>query len=106
MIRVLRLLEYTYETVEEMETDLGRWQVPANGSRWWNPRKPGIGIKSAVLPGTTLLDVPEPTTESGRNPMIPGYCDASCAVSLEGGDRCTPLQAVIDLAVRVEALGG
>jgi len=31
MIRVLRLLEYQYETAEQMEEDMGRWYIPANG---------------------------------------------------------------------------
>jgi hypothetical protein len=32
-IRVLRLLEYIYDTAERAQKDQERWQVPANGSR-------------------------------------------------------------------------
>jgi hypothetical protein len=44
-IRVLRLLEYTYESVEEMEKDMKRWGV--QGVRGYNPR---CVIKSVTLP--------------------------------------------------------
>lgn len=43
-IRVLRLMEYTYESVEVMEKDMARWQVQGtevHGS---------IKIKSTTLP--------------------------------------------------------
>jgi hypothetical protein len=32
MIRVLRLIQYEYDDVEQMEADMARWQLPANGS--------------------------------------------------------------------------
>lgn len=102
-IRVLRLLEYTYPDVEHMELDMARWAVQQGSIRFGS--NPTV-IKSVVLPLEVLavpLAVPE--EEPGKNPLIPGYCDASCAVSLEGGDHwCTPLQAVADLAAKLEAL--
>lgn len=46
-IRVLRLLEYTYPSVERMEQDMGNWTIPANGTyRTGSTNK----IKSATLP--------------------------------------------------------
>jgi hypothetical protein len=33
MIRVTRILEYTYEDNETAEQDMGRWYIPANGTR-------------------------------------------------------------------------
>lgn len=58
-IRVLRLLEYTYDSVETMEADMAHWTIPANGAR--NPgstAKPArLIICSATLPLEVLLDV-------------------------------------------------
>lgn len=46
MIRVLRLLEYEYDTPERAEQDMGRWQIPANGS--YN-KAYGIVVRSSVI---------------------------------------------------------
>lgn len=32
-VRILRLLEYIYDTPERAQKDQERWQIPANGSR-------------------------------------------------------------------------
>jgi hypothetical protein len=45
-IRVLRLLEYTYTSVERMEQDMSHWQIPTNGT--WDAH--GIVIRSAIIP--------------------------------------------------------
>lgn len=57
-IRVLRLLEYTYDTVETMEADRKRWHVQEG--RLVNPR---ITIRSTTLPLEVLDDEPEPVDE-------------------------------------------
>lgn len=49
-IRVLRLLEYTYDSVEQMDKDMALWQVPANGQHLHGR------LKSATLPLTILKD--------------------------------------------------
>lgn len=45
MIRVLRLIEYTYETPERAEEDMGKWQLPASGSSAFG----GLVVKSAII---------------------------------------------------------
>lgn len=63
MIRVLRLLEYSYPDVAAMERDMALWNIPANGTK--GPLGVGRTIKSAVLP-LTVLDVdPEPEDFNG-----------------------------------------
>lgn len=47
MIRVVRIMEYVYETPEDMVADMSHWCVPAYGLKRWNSR---CLIKSAVLP--------------------------------------------------------
>ena len=46
MIRVLRLMEYTYSSVETMEQDMAHWAVPAFGEKRWNENET---IKSATM---------------------------------------------------------
>lgn len=58
-IRVLRLLEYTYDTLEEMENDMGRWGVAANGSHRIGKNST---IRSAILPSSIMDDPPLPAT--------------------------------------------
>ncbi len=45
-IRVLRLIEYVYDTPDEAQKDMERWGVPANGSYSPNPSK---SIRSAII---------------------------------------------------------
>lgn len=45
MIRILRLLEYTYEDNERAEEDIGRWQIPAIGTS----RHGNMTIRSAII---------------------------------------------------------
>lgn len=53
MIRVLRILEYTYDTPEIMEKDMARWQLGANATKIINAAN-GMTIKSSImLPETT-----------------------------------------------------
>jgi len=47
MIRVVRLLEYTYGSVEQAAEDMRRWQVGINGAYRPNPH---MTIASATLP--------------------------------------------------------
>jgi hypothetical protein len=55
-IRVLRVLEYVYDDVEEMERDMSHWQLGATGTR---TNRGGI-VRSTVLPLEVLdhEDVP------------------------------------------------
>lgn len=47
-IRVIRLMEYTYETVADAYRDMAHWTVPAQGMM--NPSgRPDRAIKSAVI---------------------------------------------------------
>jgi hypothetical protein len=50
-IRVLRLIEYTYDSVEVMEADVTHW-TNANGS--WRPNERTL-IKSATMSLETVL---------------------------------------------------
>jgi len=45
MIRVLRILEYIYETPERAEEDLSNWGVAANGSHNFGD----LVVKSAII---------------------------------------------------------
>ena len=56
MIRVLRILEYTYESNERAEEDMQRWQVPAVGSQ----RHGDMTIRSSVI---TDLNFQEETSD-------------------------------------------
>lgn len=53
-IRVVRLLEYSYDSVDTMVADQQRWAIPANGVGP-HPNK-HVQIRSAVLP-VDLFDV-------------------------------------------------
>lgn len=59
MIRVLRLMEYTYDTPEEAQRDMDRWMVPANGSKVVATRGT---IRSTII--TNLDHTPEEETPS------------------------------------------
>lgn len=48
MIRVLRVMEYEYDTLEQANADMARWQVPAVGSKKFGP-------KAALIKSTVLL---------------------------------------------------
>jgi hypothetical protein len=55
MIRVLRLIEYTYPDNETAEADMQRWGVPANGSKKWGKHD------DKVIRSTIIIDLdPEP----------------------------------------------
>jgi hypothetical protein len=47
MIRVLRIMEYTYDSPEDAEEDMGNWYIPANGTK--SGLRKGLHIKSAVI---------------------------------------------------------
>jgi len=55
--RVLRLLEYTYDTAERMADDMSRWTIPANGSH----RAGQLVIRSAVLPLEIIYPFSQPS---------------------------------------------
>ena len=45
MIRVLRLIEYVYETNDRAQEDMERWEIPANGAKNFG----GMVIKSSII---------------------------------------------------------
>ncbi len=45
MLRILRVIEYTYETPERMVEDMARWQVGANATKYFGSET----IKSAII---------------------------------------------------------
>ena len=45
MIRILRIMEYTYEDNDRAEEDMARWQMPSVGTR----RHGNMTIKSAII---------------------------------------------------------
>lgn len=47
MIRVLRVIEYTYDDAEDAERDMGHWKLAANGTMMVSGRS--IVIKSAII---------------------------------------------------------
>lgn len=49
MIRVLRLLEYTFETNEQAEKHMSNFGVPANGTHYINGRDGVLKIRSAII---------------------------------------------------------
>lgn len=51
MIRVLRLLEYSYENYEQAELDMRQWTIPAFGSKAFGKKT----VYSAILPPVTEL---------------------------------------------------
>lgn len=68
-IRVLRVLEYTYDTVESMEHDMERWQIPANGSKTPGSRQV---IKSATFPLEVIfVDLAEVLKDSIKDYQLP-----------------------------------
>lgn len=52
-VRVLRIIEYTYDTQKIAENDMGRWNVPANGTY---KRAEGRIIKSATIMDLNFKD--------------------------------------------------
>lgn len=54
-IRVVRIMEYEYETLEQANLDMSRWQVPAVGAKKFGPpvaegtTRFGPMIRSTVL---------------------------------------------------------
>lgn len=61
MIRVLRLLEYVYESAEIAEQDMARWGVPAIGSAPIS-LSTGKQIRSTILTNLNW----EPESEDGN----------------------------------------
>ena len=45
MIRILRLMEYVYETNDRAQKDMERWEIPANGAKNFG----GMVIKSSII---------------------------------------------------------
>jgi hypothetical protein len=55
--KVLRLLEYTYVDVEQADTDMGHWMVPANGIV-------SQGFKKGQVVRSTIIQYPEADDET------------------------------------------
>ena len=50
MIRVVRVLEYTYSNQEELEKDMAQWEVPAMGVKECGPTgHPFATIRSGII---------------------------------------------------------
>jgi hypothetical protein len=52
VIRILRILEYTYRTVERMHEDMGGWGLGANAVKHVS----GMSIRSSTMPSEILGD--------------------------------------------------
>lgn len=52
MIRVLRIMEYTYEDAETMVSDMAHWQTPQNGLIHFGDKKT---LRCATLPIEVFL---------------------------------------------------
>lgn len=55
MIRVLRLIEYTYDDAEMAEKDMSRWNLPAVGIRRHGPNV----VRSTILTDLNFEGMPE-----------------------------------------------
>lgn len=55
MIRVLRTLEYWFDTNEAAEQNMNNWAVPANGSIRWGKTT----IKSSVIIDLAPFEIPK-----------------------------------------------
>lgn len=70
MIRVLRLMEYEFESFEIADKHLAQCSIPANGSKSFG--NPGLGmIRSVILvtPFSVALDPPT-DGQNARSPRI------------------------------------
>ena len=65
-VRVLRLIEYTYDTPQRAEEDMAKWQMPANGTRYLGG---GKVLRSAII--TDLNFEEKPNTILDSPPGIP-----------------------------------
>lgn len=52
-VQVIRTLVYTYDSFERAQADMGRWQVPANGSQG-QLRHRGMTTNSSCTPPQTV----------------------------------------------------
>jgi hypothetical protein len=60
MIRVLRLIEYTYEDNTRAEEDMARWQIPPIGSR----RHGNMTLRSTIITDLNYEPIAEDDAES------------------------------------------
>ena len=70
-IRVLRLIEYTYDTARAMAADMARWEI--QGTRWQGR----VRIRSVALPPEIVeeLDAPIPAPTDPRILAIQGMLE-------------------------------
>lgn len=66
-VRVLRFIEYIYDTPELAENDMAKWQMPAIGTRYLGG---GKVLKSAIITDLNFID--EPTEVAKR--QLPRSC--------------------------------
>lgn len=61
MIRVTRLMEYTFKDMEEAEANMARWAVPPNGTHnFGQGTKKHLVVRSAIIIDTGFeRDEPE-----------------------------------------------
>lgn len=50
-IRVLRILEYRYDSVEQMDRDMARWThgIAIGSDGWWSEKTTGMQMRSTSL---------------------------------------------------------
>lgn len=65
-VRVLRVIEYIYDTSDLAEADMAHWQMPAIGTRYLGG---GKVLKSAIITDLNFMD--EPNTILDSPPAIP-----------------------------------
>lgn len=66
--RVLRLIEYTYPSVEEAEKDMLRWEIPANGGMGFSG---GKIVRSSIIQHT----IPNEDKEEMKGHKHSASCD-------------------------------
>jgi hypothetical protein len=89
VVRVLRLLEYTYASQERAEQDMAHWQIPANGARSIGPASSPkrTVIRSAVIPQETIFQEPELPVEQTIAPhhfLVPSVASSSMGCARSG----------------------
>ena len=63
-VRVLRIMEYEYTTLEQANADMARWQVPPTGDKKFGPLAPNI--RSSVMLPQEVSDDDLPARYEGR----------------------------------------
>lgn len=57
--RVLRVIEYTYQSTDAMVEDMTRWNAPVDGSRV----EPNVTLRSSIVTFEPIFSNPEETSQ-------------------------------------------